>query len=61
MATSAQCPRCAADRLSVVYYDAEGNVIGGHSQCPDCGPRHAQELTSPTQSAVPALLERKAS
>jgi len=59
MATPNPCPRCKAPRLTVIYYDADGNPIGGRIECTDCGPRHAVEL-------VPAdlqqrLLERKAS
>ncbi len=56
------CPRCRADRLAVVYFDAKGAPIGGHVQCPDCGPRHSEELTFEASGSVRAdLLERKAS
>jgi hypothetical protein len=55
------CPRCRAERLAVVYFDASDAPIGGHIQCPDCGPRHAEELTFDAASVRETLLERKAS
>lgn len=56
------CPRCSAARLSVVYFDAAGQPIGGHLHCPDCGPRHNQQLVPRTVRGVQGrLLERKAS
>ena len=60
MATLESCPRCRADRLAVVYFDANGEPIGGHIQCPDCGPRHSEELHFDA-SVGETLLERKAS
>jgi transcription elongation factor Elf1 len=54
------CPRCRAERLAVVYFDAKGDPIGGHVQCPDCGPRHSEELTFDA-SVRDTLLEREAS
>jgi hypothetical protein len=46
--------------LAVVYFDANGEPIGGHIQCPDCGPRHSEELTFDA-SVRDTLLEREAS
>ena len=54
------CPRCRAERLAVVYFDANDEPIGGHIQCPDCGPRHSEELSFEA-TVSEALLERKAS
>ena len=48
------------ERLAVVYFDAKGEPIGGHIQCPDCGPRHSEELTFDA-SVRDTLLEREAS
>ncbi len=61
MATLENCPRCRADRLAVVYYDAEGNVLGGHCQCPECGPRHAEPISPEKVTVRKKLLEKKAS
>ena len=62
MAASNPCPRCSAPRLTVIYYDAEGNPIGGHVECTDCGPRHSVELVRASDDDVQKrLLERKAS
>lgn len=57
------CPRCSATRLSVLYFDADGRPVGGHLHCPDCGPRHNQQLlpSDPKQGVRGELLERKAS
>jgi hypothetical protein len=60
MATSNRCPQCTADRLSVIYYDAKGQPLGGHSQCPDCGPRSIEVVELPTDVRK-KLLEKKAS
>jgi hypothetical protein len=61
MATSTPCPRCAAPRLLVVYYDAGGSQIGGRLECTQCGPRQATILVRPTTEVQQQLLERKAS
>lgn len=61
MTTLDACPRCREDRLAVVYFDANDEPIGGHIQCPDCGPRHSEELTFESASVSETLLERKAS
>jgi transcription elongation factor Elf1 len=57
------CPRCNAARLSVVYFDSDGKHLGGHLHCPDCGPRHNQQITAEaeTDSVRQDLLKRKAS
>lgn len=56
-----KCPRCQSDRLAVVYYDADGKPVGGHSQCTECGPRHAVDLPFDESATRSPLLERKAS
>ncbi len=61
MPTLDSCPRCRGDRLAVVYFDLNDEPIGGHIQCPDCGPRHSEQLTFTTPSVRETLLERKAS
>ena len=61
MANLETCPRCRAERLAVVYFDANDEPIGGHIQCPDCGPRHSEELRFEATSVRDTLLERKAS
>ena len=61
MATPNPCPRCNAPRLTVIYYDADGNPIGGRIECTECGPRHAVELVRSTADVQSRLLERKAS
>jgi transcription elongation factor Elf1 len=57
------CPRCSTTRLAVVYFDADGQQIGGHLHCPECGARHAAQLAAEgKRGRVRAeLLERKAS
>ena len=55
------CPRCQAQRLAVVYYDAEGRPVGGQLHCPDCGARHSARLVPADDAARSELLERKAS
>ncbi len=53
-------------RLAVLYFDATGKPIGGHLHCPDCGPRHTEQL-KPLESREKDggvrgdLLKRKAS
>lgn len=54
------CPRCESQRLSVIYYDGDGDPIGGLSQCTDCGPRHAEHVVF-KKAKRRELLERKAS
>ena len=55
------CPRCRAARLAVVYFDANDEPLGGHIQCPDCGPRHSEAITLDSKPLGESLLERKAS
>ncbi|HEV7678510.1 MAG TPA: hypothetical protein VGQ42_08080 [Candidatus Dormibacteraeota bacterium] len=61
MSSPDQCPRCRATRLAVVYYDANGQPLGGHSQCTECGPRHAVRLVPRSGEVRKQLLSRKAS
>lgn len=65
MTKPSPCPRCQAPRLAVIYYNAEGRVVGGHLHCPDCGARHADRLVPTTAAAAgearAELLRRKAS
>ncbi|MFN2451733.1 MAG: hypothetical protein ABR541_05210 [Candidatus Dormibacteria bacterium] len=60
---SSPCPRCSSARLSVVYLDAAGRLIGGQRHCPDCGPRQAELVIPPAVKVKnrDRLLERKAS
>lgn len=60
MASLERCPRCNDERLAVLYYDGEGNPVGGYVECPECGPRHAVDI--PAEKPVrQKLLEKKAS
>ena len=61
MVTPNPCPRCNAQRLTIIYYGADGNPIGGRLQCTDCGPRHAVELYPVADGVRDQLLKRKAS
>lgn len=61
MAEPTECPRCRAARLSVLYYGADGEPLGGHLECTDCGPRHSVELKPVEKPQRDRLLERKAS
>jgi hypothetical protein len=61
MATLNPCPRCSAARLTVIYYDADGQPLGGRIECTDCGPRHAIELRPQDADVRERLLNRKAS
>jgi hypothetical protein len=55
------CPRCASQRLTVIYYDASGQPVGGLNQCTECGPRHAVKLVPAPTRKRNQLLDRKAS
>lgn len=55
-----RCPMCKGEMLSVLYYGADGESVGGHRICPSCGPRSAVELV-PADELRRKLLERKAS
>lgn len=46
--------------LSVLYYGAEGESVGGHRICPGCGPRSVVEIGA-ADEVRRRLLERKAS
>lgn len=61
MPNTEPCLRCSGDRLSVIYYDAKGLPLGGHSQCTECGPRSAEVVSAPAADVRKKLLERKAS
>jgi len=61
MTTPSLCPRCDRQRLSVIYYDAAGDPIGGLSQCTDCGSRHAEHVVFEKVKRRERLLERRAS
>ena len=61
MEPSNRCPQCTSDRLSVIYYDAKGNPLGGHSQCTECGPRSIEMVSLATDGVRKKLLEKKAS
>jgi len=60
-ATSDRCPQCKGEMLSVLYYGADGESVGGHRICPDCGPRTAHDLGAGADELRRRLLERKAS
>jgi hypothetical protein len=51
---------CKGEMLSVLYYGADGESVGGHRICPGCGPRSVVELVAPDEIRR-RLLERKAS
>jgi hypothetical protein len=55
-----RCPRCSTLRLAVLFFDAEGKPIGGHVECPSCGPRYSQSL-EPESVPEQELEQRKAS
>jgi transcription elongation factor Elf1 len=65
MSAPTRCPRCSTECLSVVYYGADDQLIGGLTQCPECGPRHAVRIeAADIAEAAPVrdqLLKRKAS
>lgn len=56
-----QCTICGAAMLSVLYYGADGDAIGGYFVCSNCGPRSVVEMTPPEGQIRRDLLERKAS
>jgi transcriptional regulator NrdR family protein len=58
--TSDRCPICKGAMLSVLYYGADGESVGGHRICPGCGPRTTVELVAADEIRR-RLLERKAS
>ena len=58
--TPDRCPMCKGEMLSVLYYGADGESVGGHRICPGCGPRSVVEIGVPDELRR-RLLERKAS
>lgn len=58
---SDRCPLCKGEMLSVLYYGADGESVGGHRICPGCGPRSTVELGPDADEIRRRLLERKAS
>jgi hypothetical protein len=58
--TTDRCPVCKGEMLSVLYYGADGESVGGYRICPGCGPRTAVELVAADEIRR-RLLERKAS
>ncbi len=58
--TTDRCALCQRVMLSVLYYGADGESVGGHRICADCGPRSVVELVAPDELRR-RLLERKAS
>jgi hypothetical protein len=55
-----RCERCGAALLSVFYYGADGEPVGGHRICANCGPRSVVTIDVPLDLRS-KLLERKAS
>ena len=55
-----RCEQCGAELLSVFYYGADGEPVGGHRICTGCGPRSATPVDIPVDVRR-KLLERKAS
>ena len=58
--TTDRCPVCKGEMLSVLYYGADGESVGGYRICPGCGARTAVELGAADEIRR-RLLERKAS
>jgi hypothetical protein len=58
--TSDRCPMCKGEMLSVLYYGADGESVGGYRICPGCGARTTVVLGPPDEIRR-RLLERKAS
>ena len=52
--TTDRCPLCKGEMLSVLYYGADGESVGGHRICPDCGPRSVVELGAARTSCAAA-------
>jgi len=61
MAKPVKCTKCGAEILSVVYFGAEGQPVGGHQVCPNCGPRSVVEVDVTSADLHQKLLQRKAS
>jgi hypothetical protein len=54
------CPQCGGELLYVFYYGSEGEPVGGHRVCANCGPRSMVEIDVAVDVRR-KLLERKAS
>ena len=56
-----RCGICGAGLLSVIYYGADGEPVGGYHVCSNCGPRSVVEMSATAAQIRRDLLERKAS
>lgn len=61
MAKPPKCAKCGAEILSVVYFGADGQPVGAHQVCSNCGPRSVVELDVSAADLHQKLLQRKAS
>lgn len=61
MAEAIKCTKCGAEILSVVYFGADGQPVGGHQLCTNCGPRSVVEVDVTSRDLHQKLLQRKAS
>jgi hypothetical protein len=55
------CKACGSDMLSVLYFGADGEPVGGYHVCSRCGPRTVVEVSATAAEIRRKLLERKAS
>ena len=55
------CKACGSDLLSVLYFGADGEPVGGYHVCPSCGPRSVVEVSAVAAEIRRKLHERKAS
>lgn len=56
-----RCEICGAGLLSVLYYGADGEPVGGYAVCANCGPRSVVQMSATAAEIRRDLLERKAS
>lgn len=56
-----RCVTCGAVMLSVLYYGADGEPVGGYHVCSNCGPRTVVAMKPTAAEIRRKLLERKAS
>ena len=61
MAKPAKCTTCGAGVLAVVYFGADGQPVGAHQVCANCGPRSVVEVDVKSPDLHQKLLQRKAS
>lgn len=61
MAKQLKCTKCGAEILSVVYFGADGQPVGGHQVCTNCGPRSVVDVDVTSRDLRQKLLQRKAS